>query len=332
MIALPIPLIVSFTTLYLLIRMMLRGTRFYLFIGLLAACAVQGVLISLVHHYGVKHLFLFIPITASLIPPLAWLAFRHSLIAPFRWPLDGIHLLVPVFTAFCVLFARVTVDAVLSLNFTLYGGAILWVLSRNDSLPLARLDAGQIPVFIWRALAIALLLSAATDVLIAAAIAFDYANFMPWIVSSFSSCSLLAIAILGLMGESLAPPNDQPEPVKHTKIETRQDQDLMARLDEVIQNETLYLDPDLTLTRMAKRLHVPIKQLSSTINRHTGENVSRYINAHRIRHACALMQAGDTITSCIYASGFNTKSNFNREFLRVTGATPRDWQQIHCPE
>ena len=25
------------------------------------------------------------------------------------------------------------------------------------------------------------------------------------------------------------------------------------------------------------------------------------------------------------ASGFNTKSNFNREFLRVTGKNPSDW-------
>jgi len=27
----------------------------------------------------------------------------------------------------------------------------------------------------------------------------------------------------------------------------------------------------------------------------------------------------------MFASGFNTKSNFNREFLRVIGASPRDW-------
>ncbi|HBN49318.1 MAG TPA: AraC family transcriptional regulator, partial [Thalassospira sp.] len=26
-------------------------------------------------------------------------------------------------------------------------------------------------------------------------------------------------------------------------------------------------------------------------------------------------------------SGFNTKSNFNREFLRITGKTPSQWQQ-----
>jgi AraC-like DNA-binding protein len=34
-----------------------------------------------------------------------------------------------------------------------------------------------------------------------------------------------------------------------------------------------------------------------------------------------------SVTTAMLDSGFNTKSNFNREFLRVTGASPSKWRQ-----
>ncbi|HCW66458.1 MAG TPA: AraC family transcriptional regulator, partial [Thalassospira lucentensis] len=54
--------------------------------------------------------------------------------------------------------------------------------------------------------------------------------------------------------------------------------------------------------------------------------VSRYINKLRIEHACRELETGQNVTTAMLASGFNTKSNFNREFLRITGSTPTKWQ------
>lgn len=68
-----------------------------------------------------------------------------------------------------------------------------------------------------------------------------------------------------------------------------------------------------------------MKQLSGAINRSTGENVSRFINNHRIAAACQALAQGDSVTQTLFASGFNTKSNFNREFLRVHGGPPKEW-------
>jgi AraC-like DNA-binding protein len=56
-----------------------------------------------------------------------------------------------------------------------------------------------------------------------------------------------------------------------------------------------------------------------------GENVSRYVNRQRIEHACTLLQRGQSVTAAMLDSGFNTKSNFNREFLRTKTSSPRDW-------
>ena len=99
----------------------------------------------------------------------------------------------------------------------------------------------------------------------------------------------------------------------------------MERLKALIGGEGLFLDPDLTLARLSRRLRLPAKRLSATINRATGENVSRYVNGFRIRRACERLKAGDSVTAAMLNSGFNTKSNFNREFLRILGAAPSDW-------
>ncbi|MCB1756327.1 MAG: helix-turn-helix transcriptional regulator, partial [Gammaproteobacteria bacterium] len=102
---------------------------------------------------------------------------------------------------------------------------------------------------------------------------------------------------------------------------------IMSELEGLIVSQKLYLDPDLTLSRIARRLGYPAKQVSTAINRTTGENVSRYVNKYRVEHACQVLDRGESVTSAMLASGFNTKSNFNREFLRITGITPSQWMQ-----
>lgn len=67
------------------------------------------------------------------------------------------------------------------------------------------------------------------------------------------------------------------------------------------------------------------------VNRATGGNVSRYVNGWRIDHACGLIGAGQGITEVMLASGFNTKSNLNREFLRIKGQSPSEWSSVARP-
>lgn len=43
-----------------------------------------------------------------------------------------------------------------------------------------------------------------------------------------------------------------------------------------------------------------------------------------IRHASCLLDEGRSVTEAMLESDFNTKSNFNREFSRITGESPSD--------
>jgi AraC-like DNA-binding protein len=71
-----------------------------------------------------------------------------------------------------------------------------------------------------------------------------------------------------------------------------------------------------------------MRQISAAINRATGKNVSQYVNEFRIAEACALLVETDKpVTEIMLDVGFQTKSNFNREFRRVTNMTPVQWRQ-----
>ncbi|MDO5632332.1 MAG: AraC family transcriptional regulator [Paracoccus sp. (in: a-proteobacteria)] len=323
MLMLPIPTFAGLILIWLALRAALDRRR--LLALFLTACALQSVGITLAAGYGVAALRPILPVTAAMIPPLAWITFRAGLFGQLGIGQAAIHLTGPAFVLFCRLFAPETVDSAVAAVFVFYGAAILMRLRRAGDLPLARLEAGSAPGLIWQGVGWALIVSALSDLLIWAAWAAGRADLAGLVISLGSSLSLLALGLLSILpaakGEDIpepAPP--QPEPP------AEEDSDILARLDDLLARDQAHLDPNLTLARLARRLRVPDKRLSAAVNRATGGNVSRHINGWRIRHACALIEGGASVTQAMLDSGFNTKSNFNREFLRVTGTTPSQWK------
>ena len=71
---------------------------------------------------------------------------------------------------------------------------------------------------------------------------------------------------------------------------------------------------------------IPSRDVSRAVNASSGGNVSQYVNKLRIDEACRLLRETDmSVIQIAFASGFNTKSNFNREFQRNVGQSPSNW-------
>jgi AraC-like DNA-binding protein len=73
---------------------------------------------------------------------------------------------------------------------------------------------------------------------------------------------------------------------------------------------------------------VPARQISAALNRIHGRNVSQVVNEYRVAEARRrLALTREPVTTVMLESGFGTKSNFNREFLRVTGMSPSAYRR-----
>lgn len=346
MLTLPLPLIIALLLGFLFLKSLASRSMSTSLLALLLGCALQNLVVALSVHYGLSAFRMIQPICGAIIPPLAYVAFQDNVLRRVR-PLEILpHCVGPLLVVFCFAFLPEAIDAVLVALFVLYGLLILVpIVQRSVELPRARLEAGEVPRVIWLGIAGSLLLSAVMDVSIAWAMSLGEVWLRPVLITISSSLVLLLIGGLSLspaigrspfaqeQDEDLQAPDPEPRsipadvtPADGAPADGGEDAELVSRLDKLLEEDALYLDPDLTLARLARRLLVPAKSLSAAVNRASGDNVSRYINGYRIRHACAALQGGASVTSAMLDSGFNTKSNFNREFSRLTGKTPSAWK------
>jgi AraC-like DNA-binding protein len=311
---------------YVLVRAVLRGEVSRMIRLVIALCALQSVLMSLRQYYGVEWAGSIQPVTAAAIPALCYIGFKSLTIRPFDWPGDAIHAAAPAFTLFCLVFAPVTLDVVVPTLFFGYGAAILFELRHGpDALPLVRLENGGLPVRMWRLLAAFLIASALSDILIALDLSFGTGRLTPWIFAVFSSATLLGLGLVSLSRAGDAAGDAAPEDAPAMAAEPA-DYEIVERLKELMEKRELYRNPDLTLRQMARALTLPAKTVSAAVNRAEQKNVSQFVNDYRVKAACRLLeQDGETVTGAMFAAGFQTKSNFNREFRRVVGASPTEW-------
>lgn len=324
---LPIPAFAAIVLAYLAVRTLLSEGR-PLLVAFLTACAMQSFLVAMVIGYDVAWLRPVLPVSATIIPPLAWITLQDALISRLTLRQVGLHGVAPAFTLFCRIFAPETTDIVVPLVFAGYGGAILYLLRSSSDMPLARLDAGRVPKVLWQVLGWTLLASAFSDVFIALAFMTGNEHWAGWLITFSSSLVLVLVGLLsGSPSASGVAGEDSVEPAPLPRDTNKEDIEILEALEAFLNREPMHLDPNLTLSRMARRLHLPEKRLSMAVNRATGANVSRYVNSWRVRHACKLIEDGATVTDAMLDSGFNTKSNFNREFLRETGVPPSQWKQ-----
>lgn len=102
---------------------------------------------------------------------------------------------------------------------------------------------------------------------------------------------------------------------------------LFERIKEVVKEEKLFLDPDLTLRKLSIRLDTNTKYLSQVINHHGGCNFLTFINGYRIEQVKRHLEAGDfyrqTFFGIAQRCGFKNKSTFYKVFRDSTGVTPK---------
>ena len=325
MLTLPISLMFSLILLFLLATLRARGPVAAGLVALVAVNAAQGVIIAGGQYYGLAALRGLQPVSAMLVPSVAWLALGSAGFDRALRPHDALHLVGPGLALVFSLTARDLLDVVIPAAYLGYGIAILLRL-RQGPLPRARLATGGRLSTLWGAIALGLLLSGLSDIAIVAVQIAGRTDLQPLVVSVTGSIVLLGLGVLGVAMQAETGPSATEAAPAPPPVPTEDDAVLFARLDDHMRDRKPWRDPDLTLGQLARRLHVPVKALSVAVNRCSGDNISRYVNAHRVGAACEALSQGRSVTEAMLDAGFATKSNFNREFTRVTAKSPSDWQ------
>lgn len=98
----------------------------------------------------------------------------------------------------------------------------------------------------------------------------------------------------------------------------------LQRLHQLLVEEKVYTDENLSLASLAERLALTPHQLSELINTAHGVGFSRYIREHRIDAAKRLLLAEPdaSVLSIGLSVGFNSQSNFYAAFREITGEVP----------
>lgn len=101
------------------------------------------------------------------------------------------------------------------------------------------------------------------------------------------------------------------------------------KLNQVMLNEKPYLDPELSLNKLARQMDVNAKNLSAILNKGVGQNFYDYVNGYRIDEVKRLLLLEEnrnlTIEAMANMAGFKSKSSFNAAFKKVTEMTPREY-------
>lgn len=312
-----------------------------LFIGLFfALLAVQGLLSGLKFGYSITLAVYLQPVLAMLVGPLAYLAFRVLRGSGHHTPglRDLLHLPAPVLVAVIQWFHLafpVPVDLLIWCSFLVYA-LLLFSMDREDPHSFENFTTDDMrPLTRARLItAFLLLLISSIDALIFVDLTYLngvgtglYLATGSLVLIAASIGALLMPADFRFFARQAVSSHSDLSAEAHSSVATADDRALLQRLVLLMKTKKPYLDANINIARIGRQLNVPARAVSVAVNRCLGQNFSQYINHHRIQEACRLLLETDLpVTDIQFEAGFQTKSNFNREFRRATGVSPSTYR------
>jgi AraC-like DNA-binding protein len=339
----PLPFVVAFLLFLVLARLVLlrgedsvdRATTLFV-----AICCVMSLLIGIRWTYDVPILRSVQPVIAALIPGVVWLCFSQDTTRKkvFAWLWHIVPAILILLLVMGPLAGREWIDVLLLVQFTGYGLALLrMALSGSDAMAGARLQNMQRAQRATYLAAFSLLGSGLIDVLVAVDFSLALGKHVPDILGVVNILQLALISLAVVISGSSRPVKPFPDASEAPELQSKggltnsgvqpDDALIVEAIEKLLRDKRIFTDPDLTLNRIARKAGIPARQISAAINRVHLKNVSQFINEYRINEAANLLVSSNLpITTIMFESGFQTKSNFNREFLRVKGKSPSDFR------
>lgn len=93
--------------------------------------------------------------------------------------------------------------------------------------------------------------------------------------------------------------------------------------------DKLYLDPELTVSKVAAHVGISSKIISSVLNQHVEKSFNDFVNGYRVQQVQEKLVAQSHENLTIYGialeAGFNSQATFQRAFKNIAGTSPREY-------
>ena len=158
-------------------------------------------------------------------------------------------------------------------------------------------------------------------------------------INPFNLVYLLTLILIYLLGYkmltspvtfgfTLTSGTNESDKKRYTRSGLKSDkhQEQLQKLQNLMEDEQLYLDSELTVNDVAEKVGMSKHHFSQLINEGLHQNFFEFINRYRVEHAKKLLEDSTKdylkILAIGYEAGFNSKSTFNSLFKQYTGQTP----------
>lgn len=104
-------------------------------------------------------------------------------------------------------------------------------------------------------------------------------------------------------------------------------QDIIERLICYFENDRPYLNCDLKIDDVSRRIYTNKTYVSRALNHGMSKNFNQFVNYYRVREACCIyiMDPMNSITDLCDKCGFKNLSSFSTAFSLHVGYTPAEW-------
>ncbi|MGH1435401.1 MAG: helix-turn-helix domain-containing protein [Lewinella sp.] len=154
--------------------------------------------------------------------------------------------------------------------------------------------------------------------------------FLSFVFLNFTGFNLIRHLVdeFPTLAESTKPPSII---ARETKEQTNpaEFEELKTLLEDYMRDQKPYLDGKLNLNKLAEQLELSPRKLSQLFNSAMDTNFYDYINRFRVLEVQSLLQEnrGSNLLEIAFEAGFQSKSSFNKNFLKHTGQTPSHYQK-----
>jgi len=103
--------------------------------------------------------------------------------------------------------------------------------------------------------------------------------------------------------------------------------------ESILDSPEIWMNPDITATELARIMGTNHTYLLNRIKKLGYLNYSDMINRKRVEYICKNLEKGTdvNIISLMFEAGFRSRSTASREFKRIVGRTPSEYQESVLP-